>query len=117
VPDLGFVQLGVCDVIFLPLASEDFYIRIGMDIATIGYPMGTDSLTALGKVNQITPFLRRGIISSIFPFPQTSVFVNLLPSSRRRSIKFERAFLRNDQVCRPLRISGRNTHAQKAARR
>jgi hypothetical protein len=69
VPDLGFVQLGVREVKVLTLASEDFYLRIGMDIATIGYPMGTDSLTALGKVNQITPFLRRGIVSSIFPFP------------------------------------------------
>jgi S1-C subfamily serine protease len=69
VPDLGFVQLGVRDVQFLRLASENFYLKIGMEIATIGYPMGTLPLTALGKVNQVTPFLRRGIVSSIFPFP------------------------------------------------
>jgi len=37
VPDLGFVQLGVRDVQCLRLASEHFYLRIGMDIATIGY--------------------------------------------------------------------------------
>lgn len=69
VPDLGFVQVGVRDVPFLRLASEDYYVRIGMEVATIGYPMGTLPLTALGKVNQVTPFLRRGIVSSIFPFP------------------------------------------------
>ncbi len=69
VPDIGFVQLGVREVPFLRLASEDYYVGIGMEVATIGYPMGTLPLTALGKVNQVTPFLRRGIVSSIFPFP------------------------------------------------
>jgi hypothetical protein len=69
VPDIGFVQLQVRDVPVLKLAIEDFYIRIGMEIATIGYPMGTRSLTALGKINQLTPFIRHGIVSSVFPFP------------------------------------------------
>jgi S1-C subfamily serine protease len=69
VPDLGFVQLGVREVPFLQLASEDFYLKIGMEIATIGFPMGTLPLTALGKLNQVTPFLRHGIVSSVYPFP------------------------------------------------
>lgn len=69
VPDLGFVQLGVREVPFLQLASEDFYVKVGMEIATIGFPMGTLPLTALGNLNQITPFLRHGIISSVYPFP------------------------------------------------
>jgi len=69
VPDLGFVQLGVREVPFLQLASEDFYIKVGMEIATIGFPMGTLPLTALGKLNQVTPFLRHGIVSSVYPFP------------------------------------------------
>jgi hypothetical protein len=69
VPDIGFVQLGVCDVIPLKLATDDFSLQIGMNIATIGYPMGTLPLTALGKLNQVTPFLRRGTVSSVFPFP------------------------------------------------
>lgn len=69
VPDIGLAQLGVCDVPALRLAGDDFYLKVGMDIATIGYPMGTLPLTALGKLNQVTPFLRHGIVSSVFPFP------------------------------------------------
>lgn len=69
VPDIGFVQLGVRDVPAVKLATEEFYLRIGMDIATLGYPMGTLPLTALGKLNQVSPFIRHGIVSSLFPFP------------------------------------------------
>lgn len=69
VPDIGFVQLGVREVPFLKVATEDFDVRVGMAIATVGYPMGDLPLTAFGKVNQTTPFLRQGIVSSVFPFP------------------------------------------------
>jgi S1-C subfamily serine protease len=69
IPDIGFVQLGVREVPALRLATENSYLKIGMDIATIGYPMGTLPLTALGKLNQASPFIRRGIVSSLFPFP------------------------------------------------
>jgi S1-C subfamily serine protease len=69
IPDIGFVQMAVREVPFLRLASEPYYLRIGMEVATIGYPMGTLPLTALGKLNQVTPFLRHGIVSSLFPFP------------------------------------------------
>lgn len=31
--------------------------------------MGTLPLTALGKLNQASPFIRHGIVSSLFPFP------------------------------------------------
>lgn len=69
VPDIGFVQLGVRDVPILSLATEDFYVRVGMEIATIGYPMGNLPMTALGKLNQASPFIRHGIVSSLFPCP------------------------------------------------
>jgi len=69
VPDIGFVQLAVRDVPVLKLATENFYLKIGMDVATIGYPMGNLPLTALGKLNQVSPFIRHGIVSSLFPFP------------------------------------------------
>jgi len=69
VPDLGFVQLGVRELPFLRLATEDFFVKVGMAIATIGFPMGTLPLTALGTLNQVTPFLRHGIVSSVYPFP------------------------------------------------
>jgi hypothetical protein len=36
VPDIGFVQLEVRDTPYLELADGDFYLRPGMEIATIG---------------------------------------------------------------------------------
>jgi S1-C subfamily serine protease len=69
IPDIGFVQLGVREVPTLKLATEKFYLQVGMDVATVGYPMGNLPLTALGKLNQASPFIRRGIVSSLFPFP------------------------------------------------
>jgi hypothetical protein len=69
VPDIGFVQLRVRENPFLELATEPFAIRPGMEISTIGYPMGDDPLTIHKKLNQISPFIRRGIISSVYPCP------------------------------------------------
>jgi S1-C subfamily serine protease len=68
VPDIGFVQLEVRETPFLELADEDFYLRPGMEIATIGYPLGTTPLTLHGKISQVGPFIRRGIVSSVYPF-------------------------------------------------
>ena len=69
VPDLGFMQLETRDLPALALATEDNYLQVGMSIATAGFPMGHIPLTFFQKLNQMTPFLRRGIISSVFPFP------------------------------------------------
>src|ERR1035438_8846318 len=68
VPDIAFVQLQMRGTPFLKLANDEFYIRPGMPIATAGFPMGNVPLIMMGKVNQVTPFLRRGIVSSVFPF-------------------------------------------------
>ena len=68
VPDIGFVQLEVRETPFLELADEDFYLRPGMEIATIGYPLGTAPLTVYRKITQLGPFIRRGIVSSVYPF-------------------------------------------------
>jgi hypothetical protein len=68
VPDIGFVLLEVRETPFLELADEDFYLRPGMEIATIGYPLGTAPLTLHGKISQVGPFIRRGIVSSVYPF-------------------------------------------------
>jgi len=68
VPDIGFVKLNVRETPFLELASEDFYLKPGMEIATIGYPLGTTPLTLHGKVSQVSPFIRKGIVSSVYPF-------------------------------------------------
>jgi hypothetical protein len=69
VPDIGFAQLMLQGLPALKLATEDFYVRIGMDVATAGFPMGEVPLTVMKRLNQMTPFLRRGIVSSVFPFP------------------------------------------------
>jgi S1-C subfamily serine protease len=70
VPDIGFVQLKVREIGCLDLASEDFYVKVGMPIATLGYPMGSLPLSVLGgRLHQLTPFIRQGIVSSVFPFP------------------------------------------------
>jgi S1-C subfamily serine protease len=69
VPDIGFVQLKLRETPLLELATEDFAIRPGMQISTIGYPMGTFPLTLHGKVSQVSPFIRHGIVSSVYPFP------------------------------------------------
>jgi S1-C subfamily serine protease len=68
-PDIGFVQLKVRDLPALKLRTEANILRVGTPIATAGFPLGTDPLVAFGKVSQLTPFLRQGIISSVFPFP------------------------------------------------
>jgi S1-C subfamily serine protease len=68
VPDLGFVQLKVRDVPVLPLAAEANTLRVGISIATAGFPEGTRTVTFHKKITQLTPVLRHGIISSVFPF-------------------------------------------------
>jgi S1-C subfamily serine protease len=68
-PDIGFVQLGLRDMPALKLAFHAGAIETGMPIATAGYPMGSAPLTIMNKLNQMMPFLRRGIVSSVYPFP------------------------------------------------
>lgn len=68
VPDVGFVQLEITGMPFLELATEDFSLKPGMEIATMGYPLGTEALVSQGKLNQLGPFIRRGIVSSVYPF-------------------------------------------------
>lgn len=64
IPDIGFVQLKIRGNQFLELAIERFAIQPGMEISTIGYPMGTLPLTLHEKVNQISPFIGQRTSSS-----------------------------------------------------
>ena len=68
VPDMAFVQLKVRATPFLKLADDEYYIRPGTPIATAGFPLGNTPMTIMRKVNQAAPFIRRGIVSSVFPF-------------------------------------------------
>ena len=69
VPDVAIAQIGIRDIPSLLLAEGDYYVRVGMEIATLGYPMGDIPLSVTGHLNQMTPFIRHGIVSSVFPFP------------------------------------------------
>lgn len=68
-PDLAFLQLDVTDVPALNLVTEPNVLTTGSEIATAGFPLGESPMTAFKKVTQLTPLLRRGIISSVYPFP------------------------------------------------
>jgi len=68
-PDIGFAQLTLQGLPAVRLSTEDFYLKIGMPVATAGFPMGDMPLTIMKGLNQMTPFVRRGIVSSVFPFP------------------------------------------------
>lgn len=68
-PDLAFLQLDVKGLRPLPIASAPNVLRIGMKVATAGFPFGTDALLLNNKVVQLTPLLRHGIVSSLYPIP------------------------------------------------
>ncbi len=67
-PDLAFVHVKARG---LPTVDIDARSAIdeGTDVATAGFPMGTDALIAPGWMHQITPTLQRGIVSAVLPFP------------------------------------------------
>jgi len=69
IPDLAFMQLEVTDVPALSLVKSPNSLLVGMSVATAGFPLGTPPLTPYGYVSQVTPFLRKGIVSSVQPFP------------------------------------------------
>ncbi|MEK6321016.1 MAG: trypsin-like peptidase domain-containing protein [Acidobacteriota bacterium] len=69
VPDMAFLQIDACELPALELATRKNTWQIGMSIATAGFPLGNDALVVYGNINQITPLLRHGIISSLYPFP------------------------------------------------
>jgi S1-C subfamily serine protease len=68
-PDMAFVQLDAKGLLPLQLATAENSWRTGMEVAIAGFPLGTKPLEIFEKVTQIMPFLKHGIISSVFPFP------------------------------------------------
>jgi Trypsin-like peptidase domain len=67
-PDLGFVFVKAKGLAPLQIDGET-EIEEGIEVATAGYPMGTDALTAPGWLHQITPTLQKGIVSAVLPYP------------------------------------------------
>lgn len=66
-PDLAFVHVKARGLQPIQIDSETL-IEEGMKIATAGFPMGAEALTAPGWVHQVTPTLQMGIISAVLPF-------------------------------------------------
>lgn len=67
IPDIAFIRVKAKG---LPTLEIDDSTRLeeGLEVATAGYPMGTDALTAPGYLHQMTPTLQKGIVSAILPF-------------------------------------------------
>jgi hypothetical protein len=53
----------------MPLAEDPFSLRVGMPVATAGFPLGTDAILFYDQISQVMPFLREGIVSNLLPFP------------------------------------------------
>ena len=66
-PNFALVQIDVQGVPALTICAESHTIQSGTEVATLGFPMGERPLTPYGKVSQIAPFARRGIVSSVLP--------------------------------------------------
>ncbi len=66
-PDLAFVHVKARG---LPAVTVDGNMEIneGMTVATAGFPMGSELLTAPGWLHQISPTLQQGIVSAVQPF-------------------------------------------------
>lgn len=67
-PDLAFVQVKARGLPSVQIDTRSV-IDEGTEIATAGFPMGTDALMAPGWIHQLTPTLQRGIVSAVLPFP------------------------------------------------
>jgi S1-C subfamily serine protease len=68
-PDLAFAQLNVDGLPAVSVVRDKGSWEVGTAIATAGFPLGTRALAIYGKINQVAPILRSGIIASVYPFP------------------------------------------------
>jgi len=67
-PDLALVHVKARGLQAVTIDSASL-VEEGLEVATAGFPMGTDALVAPGWLHQLTPTLQRGIISAVQPFP------------------------------------------------
>lgn len=71
IPDIAFLQVKAKGLPILKLQSDWHVLKEGMELATAGFPMGRDTLTAPGYLHQMGPTLQKGILSALLPFPRT----------------------------------------------
>jgi S1-C subfamily serine protease len=69
IPDIAFVFVKMRKLPFVTIKYDLRHIKEGREIATAGFPMGSDTLTAPGYLHQLTPTLQNGIISAVLPYP------------------------------------------------
>ncbi len=67
-PDIAFVVAKAKGLPTLELHASE--LQEGIEVASAGYPMGTDALVAPGWLHQITPTLQKGIVSAVLPYQQ-----------------------------------------------
>lgn len=67
IPDLAFVHVKAVGLPEVEIYNGPAIVE-GTDVATAGFPMGTDALTAPGWFHQSTPTLQKGIVSAVLPF-------------------------------------------------
>lgn len=68
-PDFAFVQIDIQGLPFIEVCGDSNVLEVGLEIATVGFPMGEIPLTPYeeGKASQLSAFARRGIVSSVLP--------------------------------------------------
>jgi len=71
IPDLGFIRVKAKGMPVLPLQTDWHVLQEGMELATAGFPMGRDTLTAPGYLHHFGPTLQKGILSALLPFPKS----------------------------------------------
>lgn len=67
IPDIGVIRVDINGLPSLKIAKK-INLEEGDEIATSGFPMGTNTLKAPGWVHQLSPTLQKGIISTFLPF-------------------------------------------------
>jgi S1-C subfamily serine protease len=68
-PDLAFLVVDVRGLPALTIGDAADTLVMGKEVVTVGFPLGTLSLAPYGGLTQFHPFARRGIISSVIPYP------------------------------------------------
>jgi hypothetical protein len=68
-PDFGFVQINLQGLPVIEICGDSNVIEVGLEVATLGFPMGDAPLTPYdkGRPSQMSAFARRGIVSSVLP--------------------------------------------------
>lgn len=71
--DIGFLQARAIEAPWLVLHGDPGLLRQGLDVAISGFPLGENAMVfgdgQQPKLRQISPLLRRGVVSSVIPAP------------------------------------------------